>query len=85
MIYDYTIHQDNSPKVFKDTCELISKAFPDAEKAKLLVDVDGSTIQMFTYNGNDIDVYDDYDVGAVFVKSQIPLEIFSEYPLIKRQ
>lgn len=76
--YDYTIYPDNSPKKFKETCEKIEKAFPNAYKRKLLVDVDGSTIQTFSENGKDIDIYDDYDIGAVFVKSEINLHsIFS--------
>ena len=43
-------------------------------KNKLLIDVDGSLIQTYKYNGKDIDVYDDYDVGAVYVKSEIDLD-----------
>ena len=39
----------------------------------MLTDVDGTTIQTYTYKGKDIDVYDDYDVGAVFIKSEIAL------------
>lgn len=76
MTYDYTIHTENSPQKFKAACELISEKFPDAHKSDLLVDVDGTTIQTFVYNDKDIDVYDDYDVGAVYVKSQIPLNFF---------
>ncbi|MGN1085398.1 MAG: hypothetical protein ACI4Q5_00040 [Porcipelethomonas sp.] len=72
--YDYTIYPENNPKIFKQICAEIEKAFPNALKKKLLIDVDGSTIQTFTENGKDIDVYDDYDVGAVFVKSEINLD-----------
>lgn len=76
--YDYTIYPDNSPQKFKQACIEIERAFPNALKKKLLIDVDGSTIQTFTENGKDIDIYDDYDVGAVFVKSEINLDrIFS--------
>lgn len=71
--YDYTIYSDNSPKEFKKTCVKLEKAFPNAS-SRFLVDVDGSTIQTFTENGKDIDVYDDYEVCAVFVKSKINLD-----------
>lgn len=74
--YDYTIHPENSPQIFKQTCAEIERAFPNAYKNELLVDVDGSTIQVFTENGKEIVVYDDYDVGAVFVKSEINLDLF---------
>ena len=42
--FDYTISQSNNPKIFKDTCYKIEKAFPAYEKDELLVDADGSTI-----------------------------------------
>lgn len=75
-MFDYNIHTENSVKIFKSTCSKIEKQFPMATKQKLLVDVDGSTIQTYTLDGKDIDVYDDYEVGAVFVKSEIELDIF---------
>ena len=71
--YDYTVYPDNSPRKFKETCSIIEKAYPKAIKNKLLIDVDGSTIQTYTENGKDIDIYDDYDVGAVYVQSEIDL------------
>ncbi len=73
-MFDYTISPNNSPEEFKKICDKIEKAYPNAHKHKLLIDVDGTTIQTFTEKGKDIDVYDDYDVGAVFIKSEIALE-----------
>ena len=72
-MYDYTIFPDNSPKEFKKACEMIGATFPNTISHDLLIDVDGSTIQTFTQAGKDIDVYDDYDVGAVYVKSEVDL------------
>ena len=66
--YDYNIYPDNSPQKFKETCKKIEKAFPNANKRKLLIDVDGSTIQTYSENSKHIDVYEDYDIGAVFFK-----------------
>ena len=74
-MFDYTVYKDNSPKVFKETCAIIEEHFPTAFKRTLAVDVDGSTIQTFTLYGKDIDVYDDYDTGAVYVKSEIDLDM----------
>ena len=73
-MFDYNIYTDNSHEKFKETCKKIEQAYPSAIKKELLVDVDGSTIQTYTEKGRDIDVYDDYDVGAVFVKSEIDLD-----------
>lgn len=78
MKYDYNVFPDNSVEKFKSTCKKIEEVFPNSIKRELLVDVDGTTIQTYTENGKDIDVFDDYDVGAVFVKSEIELnEIFN--------
>lgn len=74
-MFDYNIFPDNSPSEFRKTCERIEQAFPKATKKALLTDVDGTTIQTYTYNGKDIDVYDDYDIGAVFIKSEIALNL----------
>lgn len=72
-MFEYNIHTENSPAIFKQTCEKIEKAFPDAKKSRVFVDVDGTTIQTFTEGGKDIDIFDDYEVGAVFVKSKVNL------------
>jgi len=73
-LYDYTIFPDNSPKKFKETIQKIEKSHKSATKDKLLIDVDGSTVLKFVENGKTIAVYDDYDVGAVYVKSEVNLD-----------
>ena len=72
--YDYNIYPDNSTKKFKEACRTIETEYPNIEKKKLLVDVDGSTIQVYGENENQIAVYDDYDVGAVYALSNLPLK-----------
>ncbi|MGN0682458.1 MAG: hypothetical protein ACI4JY_02170 [Oscillospiraceae bacterium] len=72
-MFDYTVSPNNSPEQFRHACGIIEQAYPQATKRQLLVDVDGTTIQTYTKDGKDIDVFDDYDVGAVFVKSDIDL------------
>ena len=72
-MFDYTISKDNSPKVFKDACKKISSMHPEYFMFPLVVDVDGSTLQIFQNNENEIKVYDDYDVGAVYVISDVDL------------
>lgn len=72
-MFEYNVFPDNSSFEFKKACQKIEREFPKADKKKMLTDVDGTTIQTYTYNGKDIDVYDDYDVGAVFIKSEMEL------------
>lgn len=73
-MYNYNIFPDNSPAHFKEVCRKIEKYFPNAKKSSLLVDVDGTTIQNYIFDNKEIDVYDDYDVGAVFVRSEVDLK-----------
>lgn len=77
-IFDYTISPKNDIKIFKDTCDKLEESFAGILRKKLLVDVDGTTIQEFLLKQKSIVVYDDYDVGAVYVKSQVDLnELFN--------
>lgn len=72
--FEYYILPDNSPKEFKAACLRIEEKHPEAEKQKLLVDVDGSTIQIYCISGKEILVFDDYEVGAVYVDSDYNLD-----------
>lgn len=71
--YSYTICKDNSPEMFEKACIVLETCFPNIIKKELLVDVDGSTIQIFYERSEKIVVYDDYDVGAVYIESDIDL------------
>lgn len=71
--YHYSIYPENSPKQFKAICALIEGTYPDAKKRELAVDVDGSTIQLYSVDEKEIVVFDDYDVGAVFIESDVDL------------
>ena len=71
--YDYTVSRDNSPRIFKDTCKRLDSFLKGFEKFDLLVDVDGSTIQIYKQEDRKVIVYDDYDIGVVFVKSDVDL------------
>lgn len=72
-MFDFTIYRDNSVSEFKRACEIFEKEFPQADKEKLLVDVDGTLIQSYQVAGKKTDIYDDYEVGAVYLKSELDL------------
>lgn len=74
-MYDYNVCPTNSNAKFQQACGLIEKEYPSCSKKKPLVDVDGTIIQTYTFNDKDIDVYNDFEVGAVYVKSEIKLNI----------
>ena len=70
-MFEYTICKDNSAKEFKRACRIIASNYPELNMEPLLIDVDGSTIQPFTKAGKKvIIIYDDYDIGVVFLKSE---------------
>lgn len=76
--FDYNIYPDNSSEMFKAACEKIESSISGLQKRDLLVDVDGTTMQVYGKDGKEIIVFDDYTIGAVFVQSDIALDkIFS--------
>ena len=74
-MYDYNVSPTNSKAEFRQACELIEKEYPTCIKRKPLIDVDGSVIQTYTISEKDIDVHNDYEIGAIYVKSEIKLSI----------
>lgn len=77
--YEQALYRDNSPKKFNQACALIERQFPGMTKKQLLIDVDGSTIQSYTKDGEEVViVYDDYDIGAVFALSDFDLSTVME-------
>ena len=72
--YEYNISSENSPEIFKIICSKIEETYPELQKNVLLVDVDGTTIQVYYINDLKVTVYDDYEVGAVYVLSDLDLK-----------
>lgn len=69
--YDYTIHPDNSPEKFDAVLGALKKAgYGDGRPIN---DVDGSTYQEYETKEGQIRVLDDYDIGAVYVLSDMDL------------
>lgn len=79
-MFSYTVSMEPDTKIFMNTCALIDSEVNEKNKEQLLVDVDGSLIQIYnTVNGN-IKVLSDYDVYAVYVDSDVNLDqIFSDH------
>lgn len=67
--YDITIWPENSPEQFRKACTKLENAYSEVKKDDLLVDVDGSLIQVYSLHEKEIVIYDDYDFGYVFALS----------------
>ena len=72
-MFDYNISKTASNSEFKNACAKIEQRFPDCKKDDLLIDVDGSLIQVYRKDNNKITVFNDYEVDAVFIESEIDM------------
>jgi hypothetical protein len=59
--------------IFCEQCAALERNIPGLLKGKSLEDPSGYSGQSYSLNGNDILVENDYDVGGVFVRSDIDL------------
>ena len=73
MKYVYNVLNKNSAAAFVEACEKIENYSPAMTKEDLIVDVDGTTIQSYRLNGKEVVFFDDYDIGAVFIESDVKL------------
>jgi len=74
-MYEYNIMPNVSTDRFQSICEEVRTLFPQAKQEKLLQDVDGSLIQVFVQHGGRIAVHNDMEIGALYVKSDMPLSL----------
>lgn len=72
-VYDYTIYPEANNVKFQQICQDVEKIFNTFNKEKLLIDVDGSLIQTYWVKGKKVNVFNDYEVDAVYIKSDIEL------------
>ena len=72
--YSYNVRPETDEKAFFETCKIIENRLHGLKKEKLLIDVDGTLIQIYYLKDKKIAVYDDYDVDAVYVDSDVQLE-----------
>ena len=72
-MFDYTILPYADYKIFNNALNLFESKFPDVQKEELLVDVDDTAIQIYVNNDKRIKFYNDYEVDAVYIESDIDL------------
>ena len=73
-MFTYNIAKDANRKAFNYICNLIESKLEGIENKQLLEDVDGTQIKIFETRLGEIKVYNDYDVGAVYVDSEFDLK-----------
>ncbi|MDD3401406.1 MAG: hypothetical protein PHT58_07255 [Eubacteriales bacterium] len=72
-VYDITYAKKASGSKFLELCARIENGLENIVICSKLVDVDGSEFQMYTFNGKNIKVSNDYEVDAVYLESEIDL------------
>ena len=73
-MYSYNISKNADKKAFDDICALIEAKVNDFNKERVLVDVDGTQIQIYNTPAGKIKVCNDYEVDAVYIDSDVELK-----------
>ena len=74
MMFKYNIHKEADNSKYKAACVAIESNIENLNIEKPLVDVDGSMIQIYSSGNKRIKVYNDYEVDAVYIDSDINLD-----------
>jgi len=71
--YIYTICDVPSEEYFKKQCEAIEKSFTGLKKARLIEDIDGSSLQIYHHEKGDIKICNDYYDNCLYIESDFNL------------
>lgn len=72
--YSYNIRDQADETLFYKQCDALEKNIPNIRKIDFRQDVDSSIIQIYEVGNQKIEVYNDTNVGAIYIKSEIDLE-----------
>ena len=72
-MFSYNIAKTADAKAFAKACGQIEKGIAGAKKEKIIKDVDGSEIQIYSTNDGEIKVFNDYEIDAVYCDSEVNL------------
>ena len=75
-MYEYVICNQADEEIFRKQCAALEKRLPSIQKIQFLHDVDDSKMQGYSLNGKSIEVFNDYNIGEVRIKSQIDLDLY---------
>lgn len=75
---EYNICNCADKDIFSKQCKAIEKKFGSEMEKTILTDVDGSEIVEYRIGDKLINVYNDYYIGAVYIKANFELEKYFE-------
>lgn len=73
-MFKYNIHKEADNSKFEDVCKKIENGIKDLNIEETLIDVDGSVIRIYNSGNDKIKVYNDYEVDAVYIDSEVNLD-----------
>jgi len=77
-MYDYNICTEADVKLFEGQCRALERHIPGIRREQRLKDVDGTIVQEYRIGRDKVTVHNDETVGALYVRSDIPLEPYFE-------
>ena len=72
--YNYNICTVADETIFNKQCRALEKYIPRLERVTLLTDVDGSKVQVYQKDGEQLSVHNSYYIDAVFIKSEFDID-----------
>ena len=72
----YNLYYKNDNDRFYEICRLLEKDYPEFEKQKELIDVDGSIVQAYFNGEKQIIVINGMDWDCIFARANINLKEF---------
>ena len=76
--YNYSICNQPDEDIFHRQCAALVKYIPGLEPERLLQDVDGTLIQIYHHRRGDLLVWNDMQVGGVYIESDFDIEPYFE-------
>lgn len=76
--FTYNISTVADNQIFIATCNKIETEMEGIKKGKRIIDVDGSILQLYEKDGKEICVNNDYEVDAVYVESDIAIDLLDQ-------
>lgn len=73
-MFKYNIHKEADNSKFEAACKKIENGIKDLNIEETLIDVDGSVIRIYNSGNDKIKVYNDYEVDAVYIDSEVNLD-----------
>lgn len=71
-MFSYNVFKEASNAEFDNVCKKIENSL-NFRKKPPIIDVDGSIVQIYTDGSKNIKVYNNYEVDAVYIDSDIDL------------